>query len=89
MSISGQKIARYQNAGMYIATLICGLMILFSSVIYYPYEHVIEYYMGPETTLLRIISYVQFGVAMVFYLLWVKNHLHLELGKYQEESKAL
>ena len=67
---------------MYIATFICVLMIFFSTVIYYPYEHAIDYDMGPETTLLRIISFVQFLVAIVFFLLFLKSHLKLAIGKY-------
>ncbi len=41
VSISNNKITFYQNLGMYIATFICALMLVFSTVIYYPYEHAI------------------------------------------------
>lgn len=64
-------------------------MILWSDVIYYPYEHSIEYDLGPESTFVSLVSYIQFGVAVVFCLLWLKNHLFLAMGKYEEEKKAL
>jgi len=68
--------------GMYLATTICFLMILFSTVIYYPYDHIIEYDLGPETLILKFLSLVQLVIALIFYLLWTKNHLHLAKGKY-------
>lgn len=89
VSISNEKITLYQNLGMYIGALICFMNILWSDVIYYPYEHSIEYDLGPETTLVKLVSYAQFVVAVVFFLLWLKNHLFLALGKYEENQKAL
>lgn len=86
VSISNTKITFYQNLGMYIATFICFLMLLYSTVIYYPYEHTIEYDMGPETTLLRVISYLQFMIAIVFFLLFLKNHLKLAMGKFEKDQ---
>jgi hypothetical protein len=59
-------------------------MMFFSTVVYYPYEHSIEYDMGPETFLFRIISLVQFVVAIVFFLLFLKSHLKLAIGKYHK-----
>ena len=63
-------------------------MILFSTVIYYPYENSIEYDMGPESTLLKIISLIQFIVAIIFFLLFLKNHLKLAMGKYEKARDA-
>ncbi len=59
-------------------------MIVFSTVIYYPYEHAIDYDMGPETALFRILSFAQFIVAVIFVLLFLKSHLKLAIGKYQK-----
>jgi hypothetical protein len=46
VSISNTKITFYQNLGMYMATFICFLMILFSDVVYYPYDNIIDYDQG-------------------------------------------
>jgi hypothetical protein len=47
ISITNTKISFYQNLGMYIAAFICFLMIIFSEVVYFPYEHIIELDLGP------------------------------------------
>jgi heme/copper-type cytochrome/quinol oxidase subunit 4 len=81
-SITNAKIDYYLNLGLQIAGFICVLMLYFAAVVYYPYQDVIEYDMGTEYTILKGLSLIQFMVALMYFGLWMKNHMYLAIKKY-------
>ena len=88
VSISTTKIRIYQNIALIIALLICMLMFMTVTVVYYPLDNAIQYDMGSYTFYMRVLSIVEFAVAILYTVLWMLNHIKLAVGKYELELKA-
>lgn len=67
------------NWGLTVAAIICMLMLYFATVVYYPYSEAIEYDLGAEEWLLKIISFVQFSIALAYFFLWINSHMKLAI----------
>ena len=63
-------------------------MFLTVTVVYYPLDHAIEYDMGTYTFYMRLLSILEFSVAMLYTVLWMLNHIKLAVGKYELEVQA-
>ena len=87
VSISATKINIYQNIAMIITAIICVLMVLFVTVLYYPHTEAIEYELGSHKALITTLSSIQFAFALIYTSLWMFNHIKLALGKYQLEKE--
>lgn len=86
VSISTTKIGIYQNIALSIALLICLLMFLTVTVVYYPLDNSIEYEMGAYKFYMKVLSVVEFFFAMLYAVLWMLNHIKLASGKYELEK---
>lgn len=82
MSISATKIGIYQNIALIFSILICILLVTWVNVVYYPLDEAIEYDLGAYRTVIKILSTIQFGFAMLYTTLWMFNHIKLAKGKY-------
>lgn len=58
-------------------------MAYFAAVVYFPYEDAIEYDLGKQSLILSVCAIVQFLVALMYFFLWTKTHLHLAVKKYE------
>jgi heme/copper-type cytochrome/quinol oxidase subunit 2 len=85
-SITTAKVDAYMSHGLTMAAIICGLMLYFAAVVYYPYSQNIEYDLGNEAILLRVASIVQFIIAMTYFFLWIMSHMKLAVQKYERKK---
>ena len=77
ISISSNKIQIYRKIGLFLATFLCFLLPVLTTVIYYPEDGQIKYYLGSSADLVELLSLVQFGFATAYLLLWLKNRVKL------------
>lgn len=88
MAISAGKISIYQNISLALAMIICLLMTLTVTVIYFPDDEDIEYDLGTYYFVINVLSAVQFMFAIIYSILWFINHSRLAIGKYELDRKA-
>ena len=70
-----------------LSTLICLLLFVFVNVLYYSEDDAIEYELGGYKTFINLLSLSQFNFAMIYIVLWLKNHIKLAIGKYELQLK--
>ena len=57
------------------------------NVIYYSEDDAIEYELGSYKGFINLLSVSQFVFAMIYIVLWLKNHIKLAIGKYELQLK--
>ena len=77
VSISSNKIQIFRKIALFLATFLTVLLPLLTTVIYYPEDGQIQYYLGSSADLIELLSLLQFGFASTYLLLWLKNRVKL------------